>query len=202
MVPYDVAGLVRTIGRSHAEARLDAFLAQLDTNRSSPHAWLGNEPSFGSPYTYLWLGKSSKAQATVRRALTTLFHPWPAGLPGDDDLGAVSAWYVWSSVGLYPAIPGVGGLAITAPLFSSETLHAGGRAISITTTGAGRYVESPSVGARPYARTWLTLGTRGACSCDSISRRTPRHGEAASTAHLPRSKSAVRESHEPGRANR
>src|SRR5262245_24998328 len=142
MVPYDMAGLMDTIGSTRAETRLDAFLARLNTNRYSPHAWLGNEPSFGAPYAYLWLGKAAKTQATVRRALTTLFHPWPAGLPGDDDLGAVSAWYVWSSLGLYPAIPGVGGLVITAPLFSSVTLHGGRRSISIATTGEGKYIRS------------------------------------------------------------
>src|SRR5262249_4086128 len=98
---------------------------------------------------------AAKRQATVRRALTTLFHPWPAGLPGDDDLGAVSAWYVWSSLGLYPAIPGVGGLVITAPLFSSVTLHGGRRSISIATTGEGKYIRSLRVGGRPYSRTWL-----------------------------------------------
>jgi predicted alpha-1,2-mannosidase len=161
MVPYDLAGLVRTIGTARSETRLDSFLAQLNTNRSSPHAWLGNEPSFGTPYAYLWLDRPSKTQATVRRALTTLFHPWPAGLPGDDDLGAMSAWYVWSSLGLYPAIPGVGGLAITAPLFSSATVHSGTRDISITTTGRGRYVRSLSANGRPHSRTWLQLGTRG-----------------------------------------
>jgi putative alpha-1,2-mannosidase len=159
MVPYDLGGLVGAIGLTRAEARLDAFLAQLNTNRYSPHAWLGNEPSFGTPYAYLWLGKPAKTQATVRRALTTLYHPWPAGLPGDDDLGSVSAWYVWSSLGLYPAIPGVGGLALTSPLFSSATVHAGKRVISITTSGAGTYVRSLSVDGHPYSRTWLPLGT-------------------------------------------
>lgn len=157
MVPYDVAGLVQALGPSRASARLDSFLSRLNTNRLSPYAWLGNEPSFGAPWLYLWLHSPTRTQATVRRALTTLFHPRPAGLPGDDDLGALSAWYVWSSLGLYPAIPGVGGLAIASPLFSSGTIGAGAGRISFTTSSAGRYVRGLTVDGLPYAKTWLPL---------------------------------------------
>jgi predicted alpha-1,2-mannosidase len=157
MVPFDVDGLVRALGPARAASRLDSFLSVLNTNRYSPHAWLGNEPSFGSPWLYLWLGKPARTQAIVRRALTTLFHPWPAGLPGDDDLGAVSSWYVWSSLGLYPAIPGVGGVVLSSPLFRSATIRAGGRTISIETSGDGTYVRSLTVGGRRHDRTWLSL---------------------------------------------
>ena len=57
--------------------------------------------------------------------MTTLFRPLPAGLPGDDDLGALSSWYVWSALGLYPAVPGVGGLALASPLFPRVTITSG-----------------------------------------------------------------------------
>ena len=124
-VPYDVGGVVRAIGPAAAKSRLDAMLSRLNTDRYAPYAWLGNEPSFGMPWLYLWLQSPAKTQSTVRRATTTLFRPTPAGLPGDDDLGAMSAWYVWSSLGLYPAIPGVGGLAIGSPTFDLATIHAG-----------------------------------------------------------------------------
>ena len=70
-------------------------------------------------------GAPWRTQAVVRRAVTTLFRPLPAGLPGDDDLGALSSWYVWSALGLYPAIPGVGGLAVASPLFPSVTIASG-----------------------------------------------------------------------------
>jgi putative alpha-1,2-mannosidase len=160
-VPYDVAGIVRAIGPAAAKARLDAMLSKLNTDRYAPYAWLGNEPSFGMPWLYLWLHSPWKTQSTVRRAVTTLFRPTPAGLPGDDDLGAMSAWYVWSSLGLYPAIPGVGGLAIGSPTFASATINAGSRTISIAAVGRGHYVHGFELNGMPYASTWLALPRRG-----------------------------------------
>ena len=130
-------------------------------------AWLGNEPSFGTPWLYNWLGAPWRTQAVVRRAVNTLFRPLPAGLPGDDDLGALSAWYVWSALGLYPAIPGVGGLAIASPLFPSVTIVTGFGRLRIEAPGAaaGRpYVHELTLDGRPYERTWLPVsalrGTR------------------------------------------
>jgi predicted alpha-1,2-mannosidase len=160
-VPNDVAGLMRAIGAAAARSRLDAMLSKLNTDRYAPYAWLGNEPSFGMPWLYLWLRSPSKTQSTVRRATTTLFRPTPAGLPGDDDLGALSAWYVWSSLGLYPAIPGVGGLAIASPTFASATIHAGSRTISIAAAGRGPYVRSLELNGLPHSSTWLALPRRG-----------------------------------------
>lgn len=161
MVPYDVAGVIGSLGRNRARSRLDSLLSQLDTSQSAPHAWLGNEPSFGAPWIYLWLGAPGRTQATIRRATASLFHPWPAGLPGDDDLGALSAWYVWSTLGLYPAIPGIGGLAIGSPSFPSVTIEAGRRRISLSvgaSAGDGaRYVRALTVNGRPYRKTWLPL---------------------------------------------
>ena len=110
------------------------------------------------PVALPWLGSAAKTQSTIRRALTTLFHPWPAGLPGDDDLGALSAWYVWSALGLYPAIPGVGGLAIASPSFKSVIIKAGSRTIVLESTGgSGPYVQGLTVNGRSYSKTWLAL---------------------------------------------
>jgi predicted alpha-1,2-mannosidase len=162
-VPQDVAGLVAALGRGRAVSRLDSLLSHLDTNQAAPYAWLGNEPTFGVPWLPLWLGRPAVAQRTVSRALGALFHPWPAGLPGDDDLGAVSAWYVWSALGLYPAIPGVRGVVLGSPLFGSATIRAGGRTISIGASpqNGGPYVRGLTVDGRPYARTWLALPPPG-----------------------------------------
>ena len=161
LVPYDVAGLVGAIGRDRARARLAALLSRLDTSQSAPYAWLGNEPTFDTPWLPLWVGEPATTQATVRRAVTTLFQPWPAGLPGDDDLGALSAWYVWGALGLYPAIPGVPGLAIASPSFASVKIAAGGRTIVLRSSGRGPFVRSLSVNGTPASRTWLTLPSHG-----------------------------------------
>jgi predicted alpha-1,2-mannosidase len=166
-VPHDVAGLVRLLGWERAaRARLDRFHRRLDSSHLAPYAWLGNEPSFGTPWLYNWLGAPWRTQAVVRRAVNTLFRPLPAGLPGDDDLGALSSWYVWSALGLYPAVPAVGGLAVASPLFPAVELRTGLGRLRLEAPGAGTgapYVHGLRLDGRPLERTWLPLSSlRGA----------------------------------------
>ena len=160
-VPHDVASLGRLLGGERASiARLDRFHGELDSSHLAPHAWLGNEPSFGTPWLYLWLGAPWRTQAVVRRAVDTLFRPLPAGLPGDDDLGALSAWYVWSALGLYPAVPGVGGLAVGSPLFPTVTIRSGLGQLRIEAPGARSdrpYVHGLTLDGRTYGRAWLPV---------------------------------------------
>ena len=165
-VPHDVAGLAALMGGdATARSRLDRFHRDLDASHLAPYAWLGNEPSFGTPWLYNWLGAPWRTQAVVRRAVTTLFRPLPAGLPGDDDLGALSAWYVWSALGLYPAVPGVGGLAIASPLFPSVTIRSGLGRLRLEAPRAGAavpYVHDLRLDGKRYEHTWLpTTALRG-----------------------------------------
>ncbi len=93
--------------------------------------------------------------------MTETFKAAPDGLPGNDDLGATSAWYVWSAIGLYPAIPGVGGFVIGSPSFSSVKIRLGdGRQIQIVADGKppkNPYVQSLTLNGKPYSRTWLPV---------------------------------------------
>jgi predicted alpha-1,2-mannosidase len=162
MVPQDMSGLLGAIGSSSkARGRLDSFFARLNSGPTAPHAWLGNEPSLTAPYAYLWLRSPDRSEAVIRRALTSLFTSSPGGLPGNDDLGTLSAWYVWSALGLYPVIPAVPGVAIIAPLFPEETITvANGSVLQIGESGAGdadQYVRSVELNGRRYESTWLPL---------------------------------------------
>jgi predicted alpha-1,2-mannosidase len=163
LVPQDFRDLLAAMGpRSAVVSRLDAFFSELNAGPTAPHAWLGNEPSFFAPFAYVWLGAPARTQAVVRRALTTLFSTLPDGLPGNDDLGATSAWYVLGALGLYPAIPGVAGFAVTTPLFPHVTVElAGGRSLELTTRGSGGYVRSLTLDGRPWRSTWLPLSALG-----------------------------------------
>ena len=127
MVPHDLRDLIAAMGGpADAVTKLDAFFSQLNAGQDKPYAWLGNEPSLGSPWVYLSAGEPWRAQEILRRALTTLYTDAPDGLPGNDDLGTMSAWYVWCAIGLYPQNPPVRYLDVGAPLFSSVTLRSPG----------------------------------------------------------------------------
>ena len=123
-VPQDPTGLAAALGgNARTIARLDALFTQLNSGLSFPHFYIGNEPQFGTPYLYDHLGAPEKTQEVVRRIITRTFTDLPSGLPGNDDLGALSSWYVWAALGLYPDVPGTATLAIASPLFPHVALH-------------------------------------------------------------------------------
>ncbi|MET8977960.1 GH92 family glycosyl hydrolase [Streptomyces sp. NPDC004539] len=123
MVPHDLPALFAAMGGDAAvTARLDTFFTHLNAGGKEPYAYLGNEPSFGTPWAYAYAGRPDRVRDTVRRALAALFDDTPSGLAGNDDLGAMSAWAVWASLGMYPDIPGTAHLVRTEPLLRTVTL--------------------------------------------------------------------------------
>ena len=166
MVPQDLHDLIQAMGgRAAARRRLNTFFSQLNAGQAAPYAWLGNEPSLGSPWVYLSAGAPWRAEKVVRSAIDSLYSDTPAGLPGNDDLGTMSAWYVWSAIGLYPQIPAVRGLDVGSPLFSHITLISpAGPTIEIDAPGASAatpYVHALSVNGRPTQRPWIKLPLTG-----------------------------------------
>jgi predicted alpha-1,2-mannosidase len=161
MVPHDPAGLIQRLGgRRVAAARLDRFLRQLNGGPGgthSDHALLGNEPTLGTPWLYDWMGRPYRTQAVIRRALLGLYDTAPDGYPGNDDLGTLSAWYVFGALGLYPAVPGVGLLAIGSPLFPRAEIHLPQRRRAlILGSGRGPYVQSLRLDGRAHSKPWTT----------------------------------------------
>lgn len=160
MVPQDPAGLFRRMGGpSKAAARLDDFLRVLNGGvggTHTDHALLGDEPTLETPWLYDWLRRPWKTQAAVRRALR-LYSPTPAGYPGNDDLGTLSAWYVFGALGMYPAQPGAGTLALATPRFPrSEVRLAHGKKLTILGAGDEPYVSGLKLDGHPHGRPWLT----------------------------------------------
>jgi predicted alpha-1,2-mannosidase len=132
-VPQNLAGLIGLMGGDKAAvSKLSTFFTQLNATRFAPYDWAGNEPSMSVPYTYDFAGEPWETQSVVRRIMTTLYPLAPAGEPGEDDLGALSSWYVWSALGLYPETPGVATLVMTSPLFpKARILEGGGHSITV-----------------------------------------------------------------------
>ena len=111
--------------------------------------------------------------------LLTLYDTSPDGYPGNDDLGTLSAWYVFGALGLYPEVPGVGVLAIGSPLFERSEIRLPHRrralilasAQKVTTTGSGKkrhrrvrslspalapYIQSLRLNGHAFAQPWTT----------------------------------------------
>ena len=161
MVPFNYEGLFAAIGgNAEVNRRLDKFFTKL-IGWGQPYFNIANEPSFVSPYAYTFAGEPSRTQATVRRIMAETFNATPAGLPGNDDMGATSAWYVWGALGLYPAIPGVGGFVVGSPSFSSVRIKLGdGRRLIIRTDGdpaSGPFAREVKLNGKPYKDTWLPI---------------------------------------------
>ena len=160
-VPHDPYGLITALGGDAATiARLDTLFTELNAGVSRPYFYMGNEPQFSTPWLYAFAGAPGKTQATVRRLLREQFSDQPGGLPGNDDLGATSAWQVWSLIGLYPAITGSGTLVIGTPWFPKTTITLpSGKELVLTTTGGGLdapYVQSLRIGGQAATRSYVT----------------------------------------------
>ncbi|HET8681354.1 MAG TPA: GH92 family glycosyl hydrolase, partial [Micromonosporaceae bacterium] len=159
MVTYNFAALINLMGgRQTAIQRLDHHFTQLNGGLSQPYFYIGNEPEHGVPWAYHFAAHPAGTSAAVRRVMSESFTSGAGGLPGNDDLGATSAWYVWAAMGMYPPTPGADTLALHGPLFPSILIDRPSGDIQINATGAGpsaRYVQSLSVNGTATQRTWL-----------------------------------------------
>ncbi|MFF7984981.1 GH92 family glycosyl hydrolase [Streptomyces sp. NPDC007901] len=165
MVQHNPAGLFAAMGGTDkALARLDSFFHNSDgswafTGSGGDKSELDNEPSLNVPYLYDYAGAPYKTQETVRAAMTRLWSTQPGGIPGNDDLGAMSSWYVFSALGMYPQVPSRAELVLASPLFERvEIDRPGGNDISIHAPGAAAdapYVQSLKVDGRTSDRPWL-----------------------------------------------
>jgi putative alpha-1,2-mannosidase len=155
MVPFDYPGLfARMGGNAAAISRLDDFFTEVNAGMNRPYMWIGNEPSFGAAWAYDFAGAPAWTQTVVRRIQRTAFSASPSGLPGNDDGGALSAWYVFAALGFYPAIPGVGGFAIGSPEFPAADVHLSGGVLHIA-NAQGADVASLTVDGSPYVESWI-----------------------------------------------
>lgn len=160
-VPHDIGGWMELLGGAEAlEENLDAlFSASAETigrNQADITGLIGqyaqgNEPSHRFAYLYNFAGAPHKTQQRVRQILTTLYRPTPDGLPGNEDCGQMSAWFVMSALGLYPVTPGTTQYAISTPLFRSATLHLNEKRFVISSSGTGAYTQSVQLNGETFS---------------------------------------------------
>jgi len=158
LVPFNLAKLIDTIGgKQFAEKRLDNYFNRLDADYDQPWFAAGNEPDFQAPWTYNWAGVPYKTQALVRRIMKDQYKNKDNGLPGNDDLGAMGAWYVFAGIGMYPMIPGYAGFSVNSPSFTHITIHLGSGKTLVITGGSQTklYISSLKVNGKTWNSTWI-----------------------------------------------
>ena len=162
MVPFDLQQLIAARGGDAAYASyLDSLLDNI-TDPGGTNANLSNEPSLEIPWEYDYLGQPWKTQEAVRQAQQQLYFNAPVGSFGNDDLGAMSSWYVWSSLGMYPETPGTDTLAFGSPAFPiAKVTFGNGKTSTINAPQAAPgspYVQALDVKGKEYGNAWLTFG--------------------------------------------
>jgi predicted alpha-1,2-mannosidase len=115
--PHDMEGLIALHG---APMFVDRLQWVFDTDRFV----MWNEPDIGYPYLFTFVDEEAhRTQGQVRAAMERYFGAGPDGLPGNDDAGALSAWFVFSAMGFYPVTPGLPEYRLGSPLFERVTIH-------------------------------------------------------------------------------
>ncbi len=159
MVPHNLTGLINTMGGNKAaEKRLDSFFTKINASYNQEWFAAGNEPDFQVPWIYNWIGKPYKTQQLIKRIIKEQYSNSPSGLPGNDDLGAMGAWYVFANIGLFPMVPGVGGFSINSPSFQDIKIHLKNGTLHITGGDENKpYINSLQLNNQPWNSTWLPL---------------------------------------------
>jgi len=157
MVPYNIEGLIDIIGgKEEAMKRLNYLFRRLDAGYDDDWYASGNEPSFAIPWVFNWVGKPYKTQEIVNQIITKEYFSKKDGLPGNDDLGSMGAWYVFAAIGLYPEIPGVDGFSINSPIFPYIKMHFKHGDLVIKGGSENKfYIHGMKLNKEPYENAWI-----------------------------------------------
>jgi predicted alpha-1,2-mannosidase len=159
MVPHDLESLIDTIGgKDFAEKRLDQLFERLDARYEDDWFASGNEPDFHVPWIYNWTNSPEKTSLTIDRIHIEMYNTTSSGLPGNDDLGTMGAWYVFSSIGLYPLIPGTAGFSLNLPQFKSIKIDLPTNTLTIKNESEElKTIKSVNLNGEKFNSLWLEL---------------------------------------------
>lgn len=166
MVPHQPYELISMLGGDETFVRrLDEFFAlpsELDAEASNDISGLigqyahGNEPSHHVTYLYTFAGKPWKTAEKVREIMDKFYTARPDGLIGNEDVGQMSAWYILSSLGFYPANPLSGEFVFGSPLVEKATLKIGkDKTFRVTVKNNSRenkYIQSIRLNGQAYEK--------------------------------------------------
>ena len=78
---------------------------------------ISNQPSFHIPYLFRYSNVPQYTSLLIKTLRQKAFRAGWDAYPGDEDNGSLSAWYVWSALGLYPTCPGKASYDLGIPYF-------------------------------------------------------------------------------------
>lgn len=169
LTPHDVHGLIKLVGgEATFKKRLDSLFnmsSELREGTAPDVSGLigqyahGNEPSHHITYLYNYVGSPSVTADRVREVMHKFYRTSPDGLAGNEDVGQMSAWYVFSALGMYSVNPMEGKYVFGSPLFENATLQLeSGKTFSITaknTSEQNKYIQKIELNGRPYPYTYI-----------------------------------------------
>lgn len=138
--PHDVSGMIEVHGGE------EPFVAKLDAFFAGDHFDPTNQPSFHIPFLYAHAGRPDRTAEQVHATMADAYGTGRDGLPGNDDAGSTSAWFVLAAAGLYPLAPGDTAWTVTPPLldritFVLDPVHQAAATLTIETEGDGAYID-------------------------------------------------------------
>jgi predicted alpha-1,2-mannosidase len=169
-VPQDIAGLIQVHGGADAllekidqvfDAKVDPKVFAHMEDITGLIGWYahGNEPSHHIAYLYAAAGQPWRTQARLAAIMNSQYAPTPDGLAGNDDLGQMSAWFIFTALGFYPLAPGSNEYIIGRPFLQRAVLHLpNGRTFTISASGvddAHPYIDHVTLNGRPLQRVFL-----------------------------------------------
>jgi hypothetical protein len=152
-VPHDVGGLINLMGGR------TAFISKLDDFFKGGHFNYQNETSLQVPYLYSYAGAPWRTAEIMRKYMKT-YGDCPAGSHGEDDAGAMSAWYVLGAMGIYPVCPAQGVYILGSPMFRKLSISLpGGRTFAVRAENLSArniYIQSARYGGVPWNKCFMT----------------------------------------------
>jgi len=174
-VPHDVQGLIGIMGgKERFVSKLDSlFIVPWDPNHIARNVCCfigqythGNQPDHQAPYMYNYAGVPWKTQYIVRKIMDVMYNVGEnkLALPGMDDAGEMSSWYVFSAMGFYPVAPSTKNYVIGSPVFKKVTIHLpeylyGGTDFTIIAENASQeniYIKSYELNGMESQQTWFS----------------------------------------------
>ena len=168
--PHDQGGLIRMLGGdAKTVAKLDAMFdfdnSKIDYSHAEDISGLigqyihGNEPSHHVAYLYDYAGQPWRTQERLKQIVDSQYKPAPDGLAGNDDLGQMSAWMVFTALGFYPVAPGTGEYVIGRPFVDRAVLTLpGSKRFTVAVDGlsdTNRYITSVTLNGKPLDRVYI-----------------------------------------------